>query len=286
MIGRAAPFIEWQEQSESQISKHIKARKARVIASPDIMHNLRHHEQILKDYEPLIIGEEVWESEVHEQPYIELDVEGSKLLPESLWVIDLSHVVAPPHQEQQLHVEDHKQDDVGECRQDVEEVPVRWWGHDVFDVDDGQIEVFNVADGHGREWELVAEVRVRTIDIFQQHVGAHNLGNDYRTQVKRIPNCRYNLIVIGQGSRKWEIGPLHLDSDFNLFGILGGKLAHFDGVFEGADVLWSRVDCIHLSIYLSFQNLVISASVALLVHWPGLDILGRVMSILTAFLSW
>lgn len=77
MICRAASFIQWQKQSQSQISEDIKPRKPRIISSPNIMHNLRNHEHILKDDQPFIIGEEVGEGEIHKQPHIELNVECS-----------------------------------------------------------------------------------------------------------------------------------------------------------------------------------------------------------------
>ena len=51
-----------------------------------------------------------------------LDVEGCKLLPEELWILDVSEVVAPPDQEEDFHVKYYEENDIGQGRQDEEEI--------------------------------------------------------------------------------------------------------------------------------------------------------------------
>ena len=55
----------------------------------------------------------------------EFDIEGSQFFAERLRIIDLSHVVTPPHQKQQFHVENNEQHDVAEGGHHVEQVRAR-----------------------------------------------------------------------------------------------------------------------------------------------------------------
>ena len=52
----------------------------------------------------------------------ELDVEGGEFLAEELGILDVAKVVAPPDQEEDLHVEDYEEDDVGQGGQDEEQI--------------------------------------------------------------------------------------------------------------------------------------------------------------------
>ena len=74
-----------------------------------------------------------------------LDVEGCQLLPEELWILDVSEVVAPPDQEEDLHVEDYEENDIGQGGQDKEEIST-FRPHDVLYMVHCLREVFNVAE--------------------------------------------------------------------------------------------------------------------------------------------
>jgi hypothetical protein len=61
----------------------------------------------------LFVGKEVGEREVEEEAEVEEDVEGSQFLAHQLRVVQVGDVLTAPHEEQQLHVEDDEQHDVG-----------------------------------------------------------------------------------------------------------------------------------------------------------------------------
>lgn len=52
----------------------------------------------------------------------ELDVEGGEFLAEELGVLDVAEVVAPPDQEEDLHIKDYEEDDVGQGGKDEEQI--------------------------------------------------------------------------------------------------------------------------------------------------------------------
>ena len=86
------------------------------------MDYLREEGEVAQDDQPELVAEEVGQGEVEEKTQVELDVEGSQFLPQQLGVLYVGDVVRPPHQEQHLHIEDNEQHDVGQCRQDEEEI--------------------------------------------------------------------------------------------------------------------------------------------------------------------
>ena len=51
-----------------------------------------------------------------------MDVEGSQFFAEQLRVLDVAEVVAPPDQEEDLHIKDYEEDDVGQGGKDEEQI--------------------------------------------------------------------------------------------------------------------------------------------------------------------
>ena len=84
------------------------------------MDYLRQYEEIHENYHPGIIEKEVSKSEIHKQANIynntnftEFNIEGGEFFSKLLRVHDLAHIVGSPDQKQELHIEDHKQNNVG-----------------------------------------------------------------------------------------------------------------------------------------------------------------------------
>ena len=73
------------------------------------MHNLRHHNEVLQENQPVLVLKEVVQRKVHKQPQIKLYVKHSQLLPQRLRVLNVPHMMTPPDEEQHLHVENDKQ---------------------------------------------------------------------------------------------------------------------------------------------------------------------------------
>lgn len=77
VITRACSLVERNEEPGAQIPENIKGLKPWTNADSSIMHDLRHHDEILSNYHPHIKGEEIGEGQIHEQPhiYIRLNVQ-------------------------------------------------------------------------------------------------------------------------------------------------------------------------------------------------------------------
>jgi hypothetical protein len=184
-IFRARSFVDGNEQPTANIPKDIVEVEVGFLPESDVVDNLRKKDEIPEDDHPFIICEEVGESQVDEESEVELDVESCEFLPDELRVIHVGDVLAPPHEEQHLHIEDDEDHDIRQRREDEEKVPALRT-HDVLDVRHRLREVLDIAQRYRQQRKFSSEHEVRHVHDLQDHIRAENLNGDDSTDIKTI----------------------------------------------------------------------------------------------------
>ena len=146
-IGRTTAFIQRQKKSSSYIAEYIISREVSLMSQPHIVDQLWEEYEGPQQDHPFLIGKEVGEREVDEQAQVKLYVEWSQFLADELWVLQIVDILAAPDEEEHFHVEDDEEHDVGEWRQDEEEVTARRT-HYALNIGHRRGEVLDVAQRH------------------------------------------------------------------------------------------------------------------------------------------